>query len=124
MKGRKPELCSDSFALQIAESPPAWLSKHAKAEWRNVMPALIERRILTRADLGSLASYCVAMGRVREIELQLRAGFDLKLNRAQDAAMKTARQLAAELGLTPVSRNRPAVRDNDTAEDDDNPLNV
>ncbi|WP_245264845.1 P27 family phage terminase small subunit [Rhodopseudomonas palustris] len=104
--------------------PPSWLSKYAKAEWRAVLPVLIERRILTPADLGSLTSYCVATGRVRELEIRNRAEFDLKLVRAQDAAMKTARQLAAELGLTPVSRNRPAVRDNDTAEDDDNPLNV
>lgn len=124
MKGRKPELTIDSNAIDRIIGPPAWLSKHAKAEWRNVMPPLVHRRILTPADLGSLASYCVAIGRVREIELQFRAGFDLKLNRAQDAAMKTARQLAAELGLTPVSRSRPAVRDNDTSEDDDNPLNV
>ena len=124
MRGRKPVLNSDVNRLDQIILPPAWLSKFAKAEWRNVMPSLVERRILTPADLGSLASYCVAMGRVREIELQLRAGFDLKLNRAQDAAMKTARQLAAELGLTTVSRNRPAVRDNDPSADDDNPLSV
>ncbi|MHC4051504.1 phage terminase small subunit P27 family [Bradyrhizobium sp. 25ACV] len=122
MKGRKPQLAADANALDAATKPPAWLSKHAKAEWRRVMPELAKRRILTIADLGSLESYCLAMGRVRQLEALLRTEIDLKLLRAQDKSMVTARQLAAELGLTPVSRSRPAVRDNDNEGDDDNPL--
>lgn len=122
MKGRKPQLVADPNALDASTKPPAWLSKHAKAEWRRVMPELAKRRILTIADLGSLESYCVAMGRVRQLEALLRTEIDLKLLRAQDKSMVTARQLAAELGLTPVSRSRPAVRENDNEGDDDNPL--
>jgi P27 family predicted phage terminase small subunit len=124
MKGRKPELASDSNAVTSIIAPPSWLSKNAKAEWRRVMPELTKRKILTNADLGSLESYCIAMGRIRELEMLLRAGFDPKLFRAQDKSMMTARQLAAELGLTPVSRSRPAVRDNDNEDDDENPLAV
>ena len=124
MKGRKPELAGDPSAVSAVTTPPAWLSKYAKAEWRRVMPELVKRRILTPADFGSLESYCVATGRVRDIEKLLRASIDPKLFRMQDQAMKTARQLAAELGLTPVSRSRPAVRDNDNDGDDDNPLAV
>lgn len=123
MKGRKPQLVAARFPA-FAAPPPAWLSKHSKAEWRRVTPELAKRRILTNADLGSLESYCIAIGRVRELEALLRAGIDPKLFRMQDQAIKTARQLAAELGLTPVSRSRPAVRDNDNGEDDDNPLAV
>ncbi|WP_256807148.1 P27 family phage terminase small subunit [Bradyrhizobium sp. Bra64] len=122
MKGRKPPLAADAAALDASTKAPAWLSKHAKAEWRRVMPELAKRRILTIADLGSLESYCLAMGRVRQLEALLSAEVDLKLIRAQDKSMVTARQLAAELGLTPVSRSRPAVRDNDDEGDDDNPL--
>jgi P27 family predicted phage terminase small subunit len=117
MRGRKPELASDPDAVGTISAPPAWLSKHAKAEWRRVMPELIKRRILTPADVGSLESYCVATGRVRDIEKLLRNGIDPKLFRMQDQAIKTARQLAAELGLTPVSRSRPSIRD-DQGEDD------
>lgn len=124
MRGRKPELTSDPAAMDKIIPPPSWLSKFAKAEWRRVMPDLVKRRILTTPDLGSLESYCLAHSRIRELEKLIHASFDPKLIRAQDAAIKTARQLAAELGLTPVSRNRPAVRDNDTSADDDNPLNV
>jgi P27 family predicted phage terminase small subunit len=125
MRGRKPELAADADALDAALRPPVWLSKHSKAEWRRVMPELTKRRILTTGDLGSLESYCIAIGRIRELEKLLRAGIDPKLFRMQDKAMVTARQLAAELGLTPVSRSRPAVRDNDNDDgDDDNPLAV
>lgn len=120
MKGKKPQLIADADALDAATRPPSWLSKHAKAEWRRVMPELAKRRILTVADLGSLESYCVAMGRVRQLEALLRTEIDLKLLRAQDKSMVTARQL----GLTPVSRSRPAVRDNDDQDDDENPFNI
>ncbi|MET4217852.1 P27 family predicted phage terminase small subunit [Bradyrhizobium sp. LB14.3] len=122
MRGRKPELTADAASLDATTKPPSWLGKAAKAEWRRVMPELAKRRILTIADLGSLESYCVAMGRVRQLEGLLRTEIDLKLLRAQDKSMVTARQLAAELGLTPVSRSRPAVRDNDNEGDDENPL--
>lgn len=122
MKGRKPQLAVDTNALDASTKAPSWLSKHAKAEWRRVMPELAKRRILTLADLGCLESYCIAIGRIRELEILLRAGIDPKLCRMQDKAMVTARQLAAELGLTPVSRSRPAVRENDNEGDDDNPL--
>jgi P27 family predicted phage terminase small subunit len=117
MRGRKPELCVDRNAFDAVVSPPGWLSKHAKAEWRRVMPDLTARRILTAADLGSVESYCIASSRIRELELLLRAGIDPKLFRMQDQAMKTARQLAAELGLTPVSRSRPSIREDGNADD-------
>jgi P27 family predicted phage terminase small subunit len=124
MKGRKPELVAQRNPVGNVQCPPPWLSELAKAEWRRVTPELTMRRILTCADLGSLENYCIAIGRVRELEELLSAGIDPKLFRMQDQAIKTARQLAAELGLTPVSRSRPAVRDNNQDDDDDNPLNV
>lgn len=113
MKGRKP---SAIIAGNVEKIPaaPTWLSKEAKAEWRRVMPDLVERRVLTDADFGMVESYCTAIGRVRQIERMLQAGeLDLKLVRAQDKAMMTARQIAAEIGATPVSRSRPAIREDD-----------
>jgi P27 family predicted phage terminase small subunit len=126
MKGRKPQLRKDSKAIG-RKKPPEWLTPFAKEEWKRCVPELAARGILTVADLGCLESYCIAIGRIREIELLLREGIDLKLLRAQDKAMVTARQLAAELGLTPVSRSRPAVRENDDdgdGDDDENPLAI
>ncbi|EYD74858.1 Phage terminase small subunit [Rubellimicrobium mesophilum DSM 19309] len=87
------------------------------------MPILTERRILTEADLGSLENYCTAIGQVRQMERHLQDyGHILdvegvwKRNPAvgvQSDAMTRARLLAAELGLTPVSRSRPAIREED-----------
>ncbi|EYD71594.1 Phage terminase small subunit [Rubellimicrobium mesophilum DSM 19309] len=127
MKGTKPTLRTDPAAL--GELPaPDWLSEDAAAEWTRVMPILTERRILTEADLGSLENYCTAIGQVRQMERHLQDyGHILdvegvwKRNPAvgvQSDAMTRARLLAAELGLTPVSRSRPAIRE-DADEDDD-----
>jgi P27 family predicted phage terminase small subunit len=124
MRGRKPALADDPRAVDTIIAPTSWLSKYAKAEWRRVMPELAKRRILTNADMGSLEGYCTAMSRVRELETLLRGGIDPKLFRMQDQAIKTARQLAAELGLTPVSRSRPSIRDDGGDDDSDNPLAV
>jgi P27 family predicted phage terminase small subunit len=125
-------LVVDNGAISKTERAPSFLSKEAKAEWRRIMPALVKRRILTAADLGSVENYCMAIGQVREMERLLqkeghvvtiyRDGKDgaapicmgSKKNPAvavQADAMNRARQLAAELGLTPVSRARPVIRD-------------
>lgn len=123
MKGTKPHLVISNDAVTKAPAPPSWLSLDAKKEWRRIMPILVKRRILTTADLGSVENYVTAIGRVREIERKLQDGFDAPLFRAQDKAMATSRLYAAELGLTPVSRSRPSIREED---DDDglNPLDV
>jgi len=70
------------------------------------MPRLIEDRIITRADLHGVEDYCIATGRIRELEALLATGFDPKLFSAQNRAMQTARLLAAEFGLSPMSRTR------------------
>jgi P27 family predicted phage terminase small subunit len=124
MKGTKPQLRTASNAVKKPPAPPSWLSKDGRAEWSRVIPSLVERRILTDADMGALENYCLATGRVREIERAIQKnGIDPVFVRMQDKAMATARQLAAELGLTPVSRSRPSVR-NDNDEDEDSPLDV
>ena len=127
MRGRKPELATVRNALEAVITAPAWLSKQAKAEWRRVMPDLTKRRILTAADLGSLENYCIAIGQVRDMErLVGKEGHVVETARGprahpavriQSDAMTRARLLAAELGLTPVSRSRPAIRDDENSDD-------
>ncbi|MBB4955524.1 P27 family predicted phage terminase small subunit [Agrobacterium vitis] len=125
LRGVKPPIERDSNALTKAPSAPKQLSPYARTEWKRIMPGLIERGIITRADLGGVEDYCRARGLVREIEDQLRVSgeIDMKLCRLQDKAMQTARQLAAEYGLSPVSRARvgSAAGEDD---DGDNPLMV
>lgn len=137
MRGTKPHLVIDNGAVRTVPRPPTWLSKDAAAEWRRVVPILVERRILTTADLGGLENYCTAIGQVREMERHLQQhghvfeafkvtedgeqiSLGMKRNPAvgiQSDAMTRARLLAAELGLTPVSRSRPSIRDE--GDDDD-----
>ena len=129
MKGAKPNIAIDRDAVRKNMPAPKWLSADAKAEWNRVFPILLDRKILTVADLGSLENYCVAIGTVREMEKKLQAEghvfateSGLKRHPAtaiQAVAMATARQLAAELGLTPVSRSRPAIREDNHGGDDD-----
>lgn len=120
MRGTKPHLIEDVEAITDAAAP-SWFSDEAVEEWNRVMPILTERRILTVADLGSLENYCVAIGTVREMESHIQihghvldVDGNFKRNPAvgiQSDAMTRARLLAAELGLTPVSRSRPTIRD-------------
>jgi len=127
MRGLKPRLVVDNGAISKAPAAPSWLSGEAKKEWRRVVPVLIERRILTTGDLGSLENYCTAIGQIREMETILQKQghvIDIdgtpKRNPAvgiQADAMTRARLLAAELGLTPVSRSRPAVRGESAGDD-------
>lgn len=125
LRGRKPPISSDSNALTKAPAAPKHLSPYARAEWKRIMPGLIERGIITRADLGGVEDYCRARGLARELEDKLRdekGNIDPKMVRLQDKAMQTARQLAAEYGLSPVSRARVGSAAND--DDSDNPLKV
>lgn len=128
MRGTKPQMVMDKDSITVAPSAPVWLSTEAKKEWRRVVPGLVERQILSDVDLGSLENYCICIGRVRDTEAKIQSEKDtdmmLKLVRAQDKAMASARQLAAELGLTPVSRSRPTVRRSGDGDQDISPLDI
>ncbi|KPA99973.1 phage terminase small subunit P27 family [Ahrensia marina] len=129
MRGTKPHLVVDNGAVKRSPPAPSWLSLEAKKEWKRVINLLVDRRILTRADLASLENYCTAIGQVRDCEKHLQENGHvidvdgvMKRNPSvgiQSDAMTRARLLAAELGLTPVSRSRPTIRDQ---EDDDSLL--
>lgn len=130
MRGTKPHLVEDPSGLASVPRPPAWLSREAKAEWKRVVPLLVERRILTDGDLGTVANYCNAIGTVRQAQGELsRTGLTFvttsgQVKRSPAAGIVAefsglALRLAAELGLTPVSRSRPAIRDDDHDDSED-----
>ncbi len=123
-RGVKPAPAKDAEALTKAPPAPAYLSAQAKAEWKRVMPQLIARRIITRADLAGVEAYCSAAGAARQIAELINAMPvpDLKLGGLQIRYMQTARQLASEYGLTPTSRAR--IGSSASEDDDDNPLAV
>lgn len=124
MRGRKPsDIAAGSSPVVDVPRPPSWLTKEAKAEWRKVAPILVERNVLTEGDLGALAAYCDAFGQLIAASRQIDAdgmvvgGKKHALITTTVAARNQIRQLAAELGLTPISRSRPAVREYDDADE-------
>lgn len=125
LRGVKPPLSPDSDALTKAPPAPKRLGEHARAEWKRVLPQLIARRVVTKADLAGVENYCVAVGAANQIADHMATMLvpDLKLGGLQIRYMQTARQLAAEYGLTPTSRARIGTAANDDDEDD-NPLAI
>ncbi|ABE63271.1 phage terminase, small subunit, putative, P27 [Nitrobacter hamburgensis X14] len=125
MKGRKPANIVAGKMTSVP-APPAWLSRLGKAEFRKIVTILIERNHLTNADLGTVAAYADALSQLADSTRQVnRDGMvvatpnGLRKHPAisiQINARNQVRQLAAELGLTPVSRSRPSIRDDN--EDD------
>ena len=113
MRGRKPNLKVIEGGTAPGRCPvaPSWLTPQAKAEWKRSAPQLHARKLLTPDTLATLESYCIAIGLVRECEdIMSSEGRMVKGKngakphppfKMQGAAMREARLLAAELGLTP-----------------------
>lgn len=125
MRGAKPKLEAIAGGLSRLPPAPAWLPNEAKAEWRRVVPGLRERKTITRNDLQVLESYCLACGLVRSSQKIIAAEGDMVVTTRGEKkrhpahqtlfqALTESRRLAAELGLTPASRNKAPI-----AEDDD-----
>ncbi len=116
-RGRKSPAKAAGEALKRAPRVPEWFTKEAAAEWRRVMPQLIERGTLTTADISACELYCSAVGdslvarktiALEGATIETRLG-DTKRHPAWTTLRESttaARQWAAELGLTPASRSR------------------
>ena len=126
LRGVKPKPSKDRDPLRRVPPAPSYFNDYAKDEWRRVMSRLVEDGIVTKADLGGIEDLCIARAYVRQIEeARTRAGGAIhpKLFGVLNRAMQTSRQLAAEYGLSPVSRARIASQRDDD-DDTDNPLTV
>ncbi len=128
LRGVKPKPQRDSEALTKAPPAPKHLAPEARAEWKRIMPGLIERGIITRSDLSGVEAYCTATGIVRVIaEKTGNTALPIppyKLAGVQIRYMQIARQLAAEYGLTPTSRARVGGTKTEDEDDDVNPLTI
>ncbi len=113
---RKDRAATNEFAPTAGvPSCPAYLDELAREEWKRVAPELVEKKVLTLVDgavlEGSCAAYSSAVKFQREADkkLMVKTPFGPKVNPAEAVARKwwaLARQLGAELGLTPASRTR------------------
>ncbi len=119
MQGRRPKLRVIEGAANPnrCPGPPMWLTLNAKREWRRVAPELHNRRQLLPDTQSTLESYCMAVAQVKEFEEAMiaegrfitdEAGNKTvhPAHRAQQASMREARLLAAELHLTPARRGK------------------
>lgn len=123
-RGRPPKLrIAKPKKAAKCPSPPVWLPKYGKAEWKRVAPVLWADRQLSDELRALFEAYCLAVARVRECEEIIReAGlivpteYGPKQNPAalvQRQSMSQARMLASKLGLSAESRE---------AEEDDDEL--
>ena len=120
-----------SDPVRKVPAPPKDMTKEAKAEWRRVMPVLVERRVLSGADLAAVERYCDATGDISIARARIRQDGDYVANRLGELkrhpafatlreATAEARRWAAELGLTPASRSRVGAHE----DEEDNPLDL
>ena len=100
-------------------SPPRWLSKYARSEWRYITPKLDAVGLLTKIDRGELAAYCEAFGKFREAtEALQREGNEMVVQThngnyvqspwvsIQNKAAEAMHKYAQQFGMTPSSRTR------------------
>jgi P27 family predicted phage terminase small subunit len=96
---------------------PLWLTPEARREWKRVAPELTRLGLLTKLDRATLAGYCISYSWWRKAQEvlddqgtvyvtnkgQLKPRPEVEIARISGDMMKA---FAAELGMTPASRER------------------
>ncbi|WP_273411812.1 phage terminase small subunit P27 family [Elstera cyanobacteriorum] len=126
-RGRKPELKGVADGLSKAPPVPAWLPAESKAEWKRIWPGLAARRTVTEADLATVEAYCLSVGTAKRAQALIAAEGEIlatdygpKRHPAFQTLFQSlteSRRLAAELGLTPTSRNKAGAAVPDDSDD-------
>lgn len=121
-------------AIRKVPAAPKHFSPAAAAEWRRIMPVLVERHVLSPADLHGAERFCEAVSDIVDAReaiaehgayVENRLG-ELKRNPAFSTlreATTNSKMWASELGLTPKSRNKAGATD-DGDDSNDNPLDI
>lgn len=115
--GKRPlNTAEPQYAAITSAEPPEGLPEVGALAWRYYAPLLIERKVLTVADLHNLEAFCVNVALWRDARAQYEAhgvllpsqgGF--KKNPAITAMHEAEKAMAtfgALLGLDPASRSR------------------
>ena len=121
MRGLKPQLTAIEGGLSKVPPVPKGMLPEGREEWRRVAKQLIELNALREADLKALEHYAIAAGMVKKIQPEANEAPPILVSKS--GAVKThpahtmltrylsiVKQYEAELGLTPVSRGRKAIR--------------
>lgn len=117
---------------RIAPSPPTWLSREAKAEWRRVAPGLQRLDLLKEEDRAAFTAYCETWAMYVDARRTIqREGLTYEARRGVIAhpcvsiVHNTGRELrlwASQFGLTPSAENALAKGGGD--EEADNPFSA
>jgi P27 family predicted phage terminase small subunit len=126
--------------IRQAPTPPSWMSREAKAEWRRVAPALERLDLLKPEDRSTLAAYCETWSRFVAATCDIATTGLPVQNRSikkdgtetvwftknpavaiAQAASTELRHYAALFGLSPADERRISTTPDDT-DDSDNPF--
>jgi P27 family predicted phage terminase small subunit len=119
---------------RAAPTPPTWLSREAKAEWRRVAPGLEALDLIKPEDRSTLASYCETWATFVRATCEVhREGITVTNPQsgrvsvhpavmAQDKAATQLRHYAAHFGLTPAAERNVSKRDDGRGEFEENPF--
>lgn len=110
-------------------SPPAWMDDLARKEWRRVVPELKRMGLLTKVDLAALEVYCDAVSTfIKAAEVVNAKGFIFKTSTGymaqlphvniKNQAANVIRAFCQEFGLTPSSRSKIQLPNDDGEEED------
>jgi P27 family predicted phage terminase small subunit len=119
----KPGTEPEPKLLTEIPDPPPWLGEYGTAEWHRVAAVLVEQRLLSVADMLTFTAYCA------NVDLLVRSNIDIEKNgltvrgargevrnpalAAFAQATTSLRALASEFGMTPSSRSRMQLPDDE-----------
>lgn len=139
--GRRPLNKNEPKPATGAPTMPRWLSKAARAEWKEIVPILLGMKVLTRADGKALAAYCQSYSMWKQAQEEVDANgitfleqaaiedddgktvlVTLKIRKnpavtVAENSMKIMKGFLVEFGLSPASRARLKTENGEESED-------
>jgi P27 family predicted phage terminase small subunit len=116
--GKRPLNKNEPRARPGSRTPPPWLDRVAKQEWRRVVPELHRLGLNTVLDRPAIACYCQTYSRLVAAQKEIAKNRDLSFltpNGSEqqrpeigifNQAQKQLLSWCAEFGMTPSSRTR------------------
>lgn len=111
-----------------APEPPAWLDKHQREGWDWLVGTLVKMKLLSSADLPTIAAYAVAWGAfveaVADVEMHGKTstgstGAEMVSPwvKMRNESLAQILKLAQQFGLSPAARARVKVAEKQVAND-------
>ena len=108
LRGHRPLRNTPSFP-DASIAPLPWLDATAAEVWSRLAPGLIERKLLTEADLELFGVYCTACSDFEQASRMAGKAKDpetyVRLCRTKRSAGEAILKIGAKFALNPVSRN-------------------